>query len=58
MGEIDKIKNSISKNGECSMHVTAKDQVPAEQLAATWKLLRNRMDVSNPSCRKAPSGRS
>lgn len=44
MGEIDKIKNSISKNGECSMHVTAKDQVPAEQLAATWKLLRNRMD--------------
>jgi multidrug efflux pump subunit AcrB len=44
MGEIDKIKNSTSKIGECLIHVTIKDEVPAEQLPATWKLLRNRMD--------------
>ena len=44
IGEVDKIKNSTSKFGECLIHVTAKDEVPAEQLGELWKLLRNRMD--------------
>ena len=48
MGEVDKIKNSTSKVGECLLHVTIKDEVPAEQLPATWKLLRNRMDDVKP----------
>jgi multidrug efflux pump len=43
LGEVDKIKNSTSKYGECLIHVTISDDVPAEQLPATWKLLRNRM---------------
>jgi multidrug efflux pump subunit AcrB len=43
MGEVDKIKDSTSKVGECLIHVTIKDEVPSEQLPATWKLLRNRM---------------
>ena len=48
MGEVDKIKDSTSKVGECLIHVTIKDEVPAEQLPATWKLLRNRMDDVKP----------
>ena len=48
MGEVDKIKNSTSKYGECLIHVTISDEVPAEQLPATWKLLRNRMDDVKP----------
>jgi multidrug efflux pump subunit AcrB len=44
IGEVDKIKNSTSKVGECLIHVTAKDEVPGEQLPALWKLLRNRMN--------------
>ena len=44
MGEVDKIKDSTSKVGECLIHVTLKDEVPTEQLPATWKLLRNRMN--------------
>ncbi len=48
MGEVDKIKDSTSKVGECLIHVTIKDEVPAEQLPATWKLLRNRMDDVRP----------
>ena len=44
MGEIDKIKDSTSKVGESLIHVTIKDEVPSEQLPATWKLLRNRMN--------------
>jgi len=44
MGEVDKIKDSTSKVGECLIHVTIKDEVPSEQLPATWKLLRNRMN--------------
>jgi len=48
MGEVDKIKNSTSKVGECLIHVTIKDEVPAEQLPATWKLLRNRMNDVKP----------
>ncbi len=43
MGEVDKIKDSTSKVGQCLIHVTIKDEVPSEQLSATWKLLRNRM---------------
>jgi multidrug efflux pump subunit AcrB len=48
MGEVDKIKDSTSKVGECLIHVTIKDEVPSEQLPATWKLLRNRMDDVKP----------
>jgi multidrug efflux pump subunit AcrB len=48
MGEIDKIKDSTSKVGECLIHVTIKDEVPTEQLPATWKLLRNRMADIKP----------
>lgn len=44
MGEIDKIKDSTSKVGESLIHVTIKDEVPSENLPATWKLLRNRMN--------------
>ena len=48
MGEIDKIKDSTSKVGECLIHVILKDEVPTDQLAATWKLLRNRMADVKP----------
>ena len=48
MGEVDKIKDSTSKVGECLIHVTIKDEVPSENLPATWKLLRNRMDDVKP----------
>ncbi|MBT8369725.1 MAG: efflux RND transporter permease subunit, partial [Deltaproteobacteria bacterium] len=48
MGEVDKIKDSTSKLGECLIHVTIKDEVPSENLPATWKLLRNRMDDVKP----------
>jgi multidrug efflux pump subunit AcrB len=43
MGEVDDIKDSTSKLGECLIHVTIKDEIPSEDLPATWKLLRNRM---------------
>ena len=48
MGEVDKIKDSTSKVGMSLIHVTIKDEVPSEQLAATWKLLRNRMSDVKP----------
>ena len=48
MGEADKIKDSTSKVGESLIHVTIKDEVPSEQLPATWKLLRNRMADVKP----------
>ena len=48
IGEVDKIKDSTSKYGESVIHVTIKDEVPAEQLPATWKLLRNRMNDVKP----------
>jgi multidrug efflux pump subunit AcrB len=48
MGEIDKIKDSTSKVGGCLIHVIIKDEVPTEQLPATWKLLRNRMNDVKP----------
>ncbi len=43
MGEVDEIKDSVSKVGESIMHVTIRDEVPAEDLPMVWKLLRNRM---------------
>ncbi len=48
MGEVDKIKDSTSKVGQCLIHVTIKDEVPSEHLPATWKLLRNRMSDVKP----------
>jgi multidrug efflux pump subunit AcrB len=48
MGEVDEIKDSTSKLGESLIHVTIKDEVPSEDLPATWKLLRNRMDDIRP----------
>lgn len=56
MGEVDKIKNSTSKVGECLIHVTIKDEVPAAQLPATWKLLRNRMDDVKPELPEGTAG--
>lgn len=56
MGEVDKIKNSTSKNGESLIHVTIADAVPAEQLPATWKLLRNRMEDIKPDLPKGTIG--
>ena len=53
MGEVDDIKDSTSKVGECLIHVTIKDEVPAENLPAVWKLLRNRMNDLAPTL---PSG--
>jgi len=49
MGEVDDIKDSTSKVGECILHVTIKDEVPSEDLPMVWKLLRNRMDDVEPS---------
>ena len=49
MGEVDEIKDSTSKLGQSVIHVTIKDEVPGEQLAATWKLLRNRMSDVRPN---------
>ena len=43
MGEVDDIKDSTSKFGECILHVTIKDKVPADGLPMVWKLLRNKM---------------
>jgi multidrug efflux pump subunit AcrB len=48
MGEVDEIKDSTSKVGECLIHVIIKDEVPSENLPGTWKLLRNRMDDVKP----------
>lgn len=56
MSEIDDIKNSTSKAGGCVIHVSIKDEVPAEQLPATWKLLRNRMSDLMPSLPQATNG--
>jgi len=56
MGEVDKIKNSTSKVGECLIHVTIKDEVPAKNLPATWKLLRNRMDDVKPELPEGTMG--
>ena len=49
MGEVDDIKDSVSKVGQTIMHVTIKDEVPAEDLPAVWKLLRNRMSDLAPT---------
>jgi len=43
IGQVDEIKDSTSKVGESLIHVTIRDEVPSENLPATWKLLRNRM---------------
>ena len=48
IGEVDKIKDFTSKVGECLIHVAIKNEVPSEQLPATWKLLRNRMNDVKP----------
>ena len=56
MGEVDKIRDSTSKVGECLIHVTIKDEVPSEQLPATWKLLRNRMDDVKPDLPEGTTG--
>ena len=48
MGEVDNIRDSTSKFGQCLIHVTIKDEVPAEELPMVWKLLRNRMDDVKP----------
>ena len=48
MGEVDDIENSTSKVGQSLIHVTIKDEIPSEDLPATWKLLRNRMNDVKP----------
>jgi multidrug efflux pump subunit AcrB len=42
MGELDDIW-STSKRGQSIIHVTVRDEVPAEALPQTWKLLRNKI---------------
>jgi multidrug efflux pump subunit AcrB len=56
MGEVDRIKDSTSKVGQCLIHVILKDEVPTEQLAATWKLLRNRMADVKPELPEGTMG--
>lgn len=48
MGEVDDIKDSTSKVGQCLIHVSIKDEVPSEELPMVWKLLRNRMNDVKP----------
>ena len=48
MGEVDDIKNSTSKVGECLLHVSIKDEIPSEDLPAVYKLLRNKMNDVEP----------
>jgi multidrug efflux pump subunit AcrB len=56
MGEVDRIKDSTSKVGQCLIHVILKDEVPTDQLAATWKLLRNRMADVKPELPEGTMG--
>ena len=56
IGEVDEIKDSTSKVGECLIHVTIKDEVPADQLPATWKLIRNRMEDVKPDLPQGTMG--
>jgi len=48
IGEVDEIKRSRSKFGEMLTHITIRDEVPAADLPAVWKLIRNRMDDLKP----------
>lgn len=48
LGEVDDIW-STSKRGDALIHVSIRDEVPAEELSATWKLIRNRMTDLMPS---------
>jgi multidrug efflux pump subunit AcrB len=56
MAEVDDIENSTSEVGECLIHVTIKDEVPSEDLPATWKLLRNKMHDVIPELPKGTIG--
>jgi multidrug efflux pump subunit AcrB len=56
MGEVDDIENSTSKVGQSLMHVTIKDEIPAEELPAVYKLLRNRMDDVKPDLPEGTTG--
>ena len=58
MDEVDEIKDSTSKLGQSIIHVTIKDEVPAETLPATWKLLRNRMNDVKPELPEGTKGPS
>jgi len=48
MGELGDIW-STSKRGQSIIHVEIRDEVPAEELLATWKLLRNKIDDIAPT---------
>lgn len=56
MGEVDDIKDSTSKVGQCLIHVSIKDEVPAEELPMVWKLLRNRMSDVKPDLPEGTMG--
>ena len=56
IGEVDEIKDSTSKVGESLIHVTIRDEVPSENLPATWKLLRNRMADVMPRLPEGTNG--
>jgi len=56
MGEVDNIKDSTSKVGQCLIHVSIKDEVPAEELPMVWKLLRNRMSDVKPDLPEGTTG--
>jgi multidrug efflux pump subunit AcrB len=49
IGEVNDIKDSTSKVGECLIHVTIKDEVPAKDLPMAWQLLRNHMNDLAPT---------
>ncbi|MCP4878854.1 MAG: efflux RND transporter permease subunit, partial [Gammaproteobacteria bacterium] len=48
MGEVDDIEDATSEVGQSLIHVVIKDEIPSEDLPATWKLLRNRMNDVKP----------
>ncbi len=55
MGELDDIW-STSKRGQSIVHVSIQDEVPAADLPATWKLLRNRIADVAPTLPKGSIG--
>ena len=56
MGEVDDIEDATSEVGQSLIHVVIKDEIPSEDLPATWKLLRNRMNDVKPELPEGTTG--